>query len=106
MDDERVTDPRAFAVSLWNRWFRSFNKHIQRCGYGPDLNQTIEEISLACKGLNRTEFSKVGQKEFREFMKSIGFRKREGYWVLREFQFNQEAWDKFYKTGLFNPKGR
>jgi hypothetical protein len=94
-------DTKGLAISVWNRFFKQFNSHIGCSGLLPDLNQTIELIALSTVGQDKIECNRFTQKEFREFLKAIGLRKRDGKWVRREFLLNQETWEMFNKTGVF-----
>ena len=73
-----VKDHRALSISLWNRYFKAFNKHFMRCGLGVDLNQTIEFAALVTKGMDLTDSGRTIQKIFRQFLTDNGFRKKDG----------------------------
>lgn len=100
-----IIDSKGYAINLWNRYFRQFRSHLRNRELTQDLRQTIEMIALAVPpGTPLKLASKNIQREFREFVKSLGLRKVKNRWVVREVMFSAEWWKVLEEKGV-RPKG-
>jgi hypothetical protein len=97
-----IKDPRGFTLQIWWRYFKQFWPYIEENCFDHDLYQEFELIGLEITGMEVREGGRLAQKEFRGFLKEIGFSKHHGKWVRREHNKNELWWDVYHKTGRGN----
>jgi hypothetical protein len=94
-----VGNPYKFTLAVWHRYFKQFWPYLQQNHLDRDLYQEFYLVSLEITGMEMQMAGRLVQKEFRGFLKSIGFRKMDGDYMLRELLYNPDWWDYFYLTG-------
>jgi hypothetical protein len=96
-----VKDLRGLTISVWNRYYKQFNTYLSENCLDRDLNQAFEVIILEAETAETVkDAGKIISKGIRDFLKDVGFRKRNDYYTIRELKFSHEWWKVFDKTGV------
>lgn len=82
---EKVLDHKGLTISYWNRYLKQFNEFLSKSDLLADLNQEIELIALETRHIrNVKKAGKEIAKRLRQFLKSYGFKKQNGRWIIRD----------------------
>lgn len=94
-----LKDPVGFAKSIWFRYFKLYFPYLEMNCWDRDLYQEFSLAALLIKDCKTVkEAGAVVQKEYRQFLRDIGFRRYYGHRVIREILLPTKWWDGFNET--------